>query len=143
MTSAWQPDREPLHATLLRNGAIAAGVGAVLARFWGGWSRWPQATLFAIWPSFGGHFIEVWFVNWLRPRLPPSRGVQIPARIAVWFAGGALLGIGAGLTTSPPRLRRAQWPGWAFAGVALIGIELVAHLALQLRGRPSFYNGRG
>ena len=26
---------------------------------------------------------------------------------------------------------------------AFIGIELVVQLALQLRGRPSFYNGRG
>jgi len=28
-------------------------------------------------------------------------------------------------------------------GLAFIGIELVTHLVLQLRGRPSFYDGRG
>jgi hypothetical protein len=83
------------------------------------------------------------FLNWMRPRLPVTRGVLVLARLATWFVGGALLGIGASLTTSAPGLRLAQWPGWAFAGFALIGIELVAHLALQLRRRPSFYNGRG
>ncbi len=28
-------------------------------------------------------------------------------------------------------------------GMAFIGIELVVHLVLQWRGRPSFYDGRG
>jgi hypothetical protein len=40
-------------------------------------------------------------------------------------------------------VRLAQWPPWWLAGAAFIGIELVAQLALQARGRPSFYNGRG
>jgi len=39
--------------------------------------------------------------------------------------------------------RMARWPAWWIAGRAFMGIELVAQLALQLRGRPSFYNGRG
>ena len=43
-----------------------------------------------------------------------------------------------------------QWGGlarWPLASLLVLrpslGIELVARLALQLRGRPSFYNGRG
>lgn len=40
-------------------------------------------------------------------------------------------------------LRRPLWVAWWMAGLAFIGIELVAQLALQLRGRPSFFNGRG
>jgi hypothetical protein len=31
----------------------------------------------------------------------------------------------------------------AVAGAAFIAIELVVHFILQLRGAPSFYNGRG
>ena len=38
--------------------------------------------------------------------------------------------------------RPARWPAWWLGGLAFIGIELLAHLLLQLRGRPSFYNGR-
>jgi len=39
--------------------------------------------------------------------------------------------------------RRMHWPPWWIGGLGFIGLELVVHLVLQLRGRPSFYNGRG
>lgn len=38
---------------------------------------------------------------------------------------------------------REQWPAWWMGGAAFIGVELIAHAAIQLRGTPSFYNGRG
>jgi hypothetical protein len=88
MTSPWQPYREPLHVTVLRTGAIAIVGGAVLARFWGGPARWWIATLLVLWPSFGGHWVEVWFLNWLRPRLSIARKAQVAARVGVWFVGG-------------------------------------------------------
>jgi hypothetical protein len=143
MTPKWQSFREPLRTTLLRNGVIAIAIGFVLARFWGGLARWPIASLLAIWPSLGGHWLEVWFLNWLRPRLPAIRTAQVPARVVMWFVGGAGLAIGMALTARVLGVRLAHWPPWWFAGAAFIGIELVAHLALQARGRPSFYNGRG
>jgi len=77
MTSHWQPFQEPLRATLLRNGTIAIVVGAVLARFSGGLARWPMDTLLVLWPALGGHWVEVWFLNWLRPRLSIACGVQL------------------------------------------------------------------
>jgi hypothetical protein len=142
MTPQWQPYREPFSSTILRTGAIAIVVGAVLARF--GLVRWWIAILLVLWPSFGGHWEEVWFLNWLRPRLSTSRSVQVAARLGVWFAGGILLAIGMGLTAvALTRFRPAHWPAWWLAGVAFIGFELVPHLVLQLRGRPSFFNGRG
>jgi hypothetical protein len=144
MTSPWQPYREPLRRTLVRAGTIALVVGAVLARRWGGPGRWPLATLLALWFSFGGHWVELWFLNWLRPHLSVARGVQVGARIGVWFVGGTGLGLGMALTAMVlAGLRPARWPAWWLGGLALIGVELVAHLFLQLRGRPSFFNGRG
>jgi hypothetical protein len=144
MTSQWQPYREPLRTTLLRTGMIALVVGAVLARRWGGLARWPMATLLALWPSFGGHWVELWFLNWLRPRLSITRAVQVAARVGVWFVGGAVLTVGMALTAMAlTRLRPAHWPAWWIGGLAFIGIELVVHLVLQLRGRPSVYNGGG
>jgi hypothetical protein len=129
---------------MLRNGVIAIVVGAVLARLWGGLARWPMVALLLLWPSFGGHWVEVWFLNWLRPRISNARGVQVAARIAVWFVGGAGLAIGMRLTAMAlAGFRPARWPAWWWGGIVFIGIELVAHLGLQLRGRPSFYNGRG
>ena len=144
MGSQWQPFREPLRITILRTGAVAIAVGAVLAQLWGGWARWPVATLLALWPAFGGHWVDLWFLNWLRPRLSAGRGVQVAARFVVWFLGGTGLAIGMGLTAMAlVGFRPAHWPAWWFGGLAFIGIELLGHLVLQLRGRPSFYDGRG
>ena len=98
ITSPWQPYREPLRVTLVRTVTIALVVGAVLTRWWGGWARWPVATIVVLWPSFGGHWVDLWFLNWLRPRLSVTRAVQVVARVAVWFAGGTGLALGMGLT---------------------------------------------
>lgn len=145
MTSPWQPYREPLRTTLARTISIALVVGAFFATWrGGGLSRWPAATLVMLWFSFGGHWLEVWFLNWLRPRLSAARTIQIVARVTVWFVGGSGLALGMALTaTALGGLGRGQWPAWWIGGLAFIGVELVAQLALQLRGRPSFYNGRG
>jgi hypothetical protein len=142
----WRPYEEPLRATLLRTITIAVVVGGVAVHWWGGLARWPAATLLALWPSFGGHWVELWFLNWLRPRLAAARSVQVGARFGVWFAGGALLTLGMLWTAvALGRLPGGRWPLWwaAVGGAAFIGVELVAQLLLQLRGRPSFYNGRG
>ena len=143
-TSRWQAFHEPLRNTLLRNGAIAIIVGAVIARFWGGLPRWPFLTLLVLWPSLGGHWVEVWFLNWLRPRISAARRVQVAARFVVWFVGGFGLALGVALTAiTLAGYRLVRWPTWWLAGLAFISVELLAHLALQLRGRPSFFNGRG
>lgn len=146
MTAPWQAFREPLRITLLRTGLIALVVGAVLARRWGGLAHWPVATILVLWPTFGGHWVEVWFLNRLGPRLPYTRAAQTAARMAVWFVGGAGLALGMRLTMlALTGHRPSHSPAWwlGIGGLAFIAFELVAHLVLQLRGRPSFYNGRG
>jgi len=144
MTEKWQPYKEPLRTVALRNGAIAIVAGAMVAGLWGGLARWPLATLLTLWPTFGGHWVEVWFLNWLRPRLSIARAVQVAARIGVWFLAGAGLAFGMRLTMMAlTKFRLAHFPAWWLAGLGFIGIELLAHLALQIRGRPSFYNGLG
>jgi hypothetical protein len=97
-----------------------------------------------LWPALGGHWVEVGFLNSLRPRLPDSRVAQVVARVAAWFVGGAVLALGMMMTARALNFagfvpRQTWWVG----GVAFIGIELIAHAVLQLRGRPSFYNRRG
>jgi len=143
-TAQWQPYREPLRVTLLRTGLIALITGAIVSRWWGGLSHWPAATLLMLWPAFGGHWIELGFLNRLRPRIAPTRAIQMAARIAAWFIGGTVLAVGMGMTAMVLNgIGTAKWPAWWICGLAFIGIELIAHLVLQLRGRPSFYNGRG
>ncbi len=144
MTNNWQPYREPLRRTLLRTGLIALIVGALLAPVWRAPGRWPLTTLLILWPSFGGHWVEILFLNYLRPRLSVARPVQIAARLATWFVGGALIAKAMYLTAEAlGGFRPSTFPAWWIGGLAFIAIELVAHLPLQLRGRPSFYNGRG
>jgi hypothetical protein len=145
MMAEWKPHREPLHITLARTVAIALVLGGLLVRWLGGGlARWPLASLMMLWLSFGGHWVELWFLNWLRPRLFSARGAQVGARVVVWFIGGCGLAVGMDLTAraltgSWP----ARWPAWWVGGLVFIGVELVVHLVLQLRGKPSFYNGRG
>jgi hypothetical protein len=136
--------REPLRVTLTRTVAIAVIAGVVLASRWGGLSRWPLTTSLMMWPSFGGHYVELAYLDVVRPRLSESRAVQVLARLTVWFAGGVLLAVGmhfSAIALHAPRPLPASL--WWIGGFAFIGIELVAHLALHARGRPSFYTGRG
>lgn len=140
----WQPYREPLRITVARTGAIALAAGVLLARWFGGLAHWPITTLLALWPSFGGHWVELWFLNFLRPRLPTLRAVQAGFRVVVWFIGGIGLALGMGLTMMAlTQFRPAHSPAWWLAGLAFVGIELAVHLVLRLRARPSFYDGRG
>ena len=140
----WRPYREPLRVTLTRTVSIAIVAGAVVASRSGGVRRWPLLSLLMLWPAFGGHWIDLAFLNWLRPRLRESRRIQVVARIAVWFVGGMALALGARLTaTLLLEHRSLAWLTWATAGTVFVAIELVAHGALHLRGRPSFYNGLG
>lgn len=144
MTAQWQPFQEPIRRTLFRTVMIAFVVGGVIALSSRRWSIWPLATLLVLWPSFGGHWVEVWFLNWLRPRVSPSPIVQTATRLLVWFVGGSLFALGMGLTASAlGEWRSPHWLTWWLGGAAFIGLELVMHLLTQLRGRPSFYNGRG
>jgi hypothetical protein len=62
----------------------------------------------------------------------------------VWFIGGVGLAFGMRITAMALTRRTFErWHPWWVGGLAFIGIELALHLALQLSGRPSFYNGRG
>jgi hypothetical protein len=135
---------EPFRVTLTRTVGIALIAGAALATRWGGLARWPLTTVLMLWPTLGGHYVELAFLETVRPRLPQSRGAQAVARIAVWFVGGALLAVGMRFTAialHAPRPLPAS--AWWIGGLAFIGLELVVHLALYARGRPNFYSGRG
>lgn len=140
----WQPFREPLRVTLTRTLSIAVVAGAVVALSTGGLRRWPVISLMLLWPAFGGHWIDLLFLNGIRPHLPAKRAIQLLARLAVWFGGGIVLGAGVRLTASLlPDHPQLIWLTWTTAGAVFVAIELVAHAVLQLRGRPSFYNGQG
>jgi hypothetical protein len=134
---------EPLSRTLLRTVGLALLAGAILAWRTGGMQRLPAAFLVVLWFTLGGHFIELFYLNWLRGRLPQSVAVRVVARLIVWFLGGVLLGAGSAFTaTQLGGFVPSQIPPLWLAGMGFVAIELVVHLPMQLRGGPSFYNGR-
>ena len=140
VTEPLQTPREPLGTTLVRTITIALVAGLAASRPLGGPTRWPAATLVMLWPSLGGHFVEAWYLGWLRPRLRTSRRAQIVARLVTWFIGGIGLGVGMELTArATAGVPLSRGPAWWTAGIAFIGVELAAHLALLVRGRPSIY----
>lgn len=135
--------QEPLRRTLVRNVALAAGVGVVFAL-----QRHRLRLLFpiaalALWFSLGGHYVELAFLNRLRARVSQGRLTQAGLRLLVWFAGGVVLYVLMAasariLPLDPPPLRM-----WWYGGLLLIGVELAVHALLAVRGRPNFYSGRG
>jgi hypothetical protein len=140
----WQPFREPLRATLTRTVAIALIAGLIVALRAGGIRYWPVISLLMLWPAVGGHWIELAFLNAVRPRLSRNVVVQRVARIAVWFVGGVLLGLAIRLTARAVLAHRTSLGlTWMIAGTGFVAIELFAHAMLSLRGRPSFYDGLG
>src|SRR5437763_4075862 len=125
----WQPYREPLRTTLTRTIGIALVAGVVTSHWWGGLQRWPIASALMLWPSFGGHWVELWFLNWLRRRLGGSRPVQAGARVVVWFVGGCALAVGMWLTARAlGTLRPGRWPLRWVGGLAFSGIQLGVRL---------------
>ncbi len=105
---------------------------------------WVVTALFGLWIGFGGHWVEVFYLNWLRQRLSRVRPTQVLARLAVWFLGGIVLTGGMALMRPVEATLRLRFAPWWAGGILFIGVELLVHLfALQLRNKPSFYNGRG
>jgi hypothetical protein len=131
------PFHEPLRATLLRTVLIALVVGVVVGRS----ALWLPWTAFALWLTFGGHWVEVFFLNWLRPRLPAERWAQIGGRLLLWVVAGTVLMIGARITVLSLGIPALRVPPWALGGPILVGVELVVHALSQVRGQPNFFNG--
>ena len=131
---------EPIKRTFVRNFAIALAVGTAVALWKGDLRLLLPFSALALWFSLGGHYVEVLFLNGIRSRISGSRPTQLCARLATWFAGGAILYLCMAITARallvhPPRLEF-----WWFGGFFLIAVELVAHAVLALRSSSSFYN---
>jgi len=135
---------EPIRVTLTRTVGIATVAAAIAALWAGGFRHWPGLAVLMLWPAFGGHWVDVFFLNVLRPNLPPTPLVQRGARLATWFVAGVVLALGARLTAGLIFAHLSMgWLTWPRAGLGFVGVELVTHAALHRRGRASFYDGLG
>jgi len=149
--------RESLATTITRTGLIALVLGSIgtvarLGRVPSSgmeWYGWLVLVLFVSWISFGGHWVELFYLNFLRPRIARLHdGLLILVRVAIWLVGGAILFLGAVTTRS--LLSSGDWPtdpqvqgAVLYGGPMFVVIELVVHLIAVAIGRPSFWNLRG
>ena len=132
---------EPIRRTLVRNFAIAAGVGIVLALRRRDLLLALPFSLLALWFALGGHYVEIAFLNIVRPRIPEKRIVQVPARFVAWFVGGAVLYELVAITARVLPVARPPFGAWWVGGLVFIGVELVVHAVMAVRGLPNFYRG--
>ena len=139
----WQAAQEPLLHALRRNLVIAIVAGVLFSLVGRGRFSALPGIILALWPSLGGHFVEVAFLDGVRPRIPPLRLVQTSARLAWWLAGGAILGAALTATAHALPIAAPPWRWWWMGGPIFVGVELVVHAMLAGRGRPSFYRGDG
>lgn len=138
-----EPFTEPWHATALRTGGLALLVGAGAGLGVRRPAMIPLITLLALWFTLGGHFFELLFRNQLRRYLGDSAALPALARVAFWFATGVLL-FGCAQATRALLTGRTTVPiSWWLVGSGFVGVELLIHLGLRVRGLPSIYNGRG
>src|SRR5262245_58939558 len=136
-------DEESFPRMVVRNVAIATAVSAAVTLPRHDYKSFLPVAALALWPSFGGHYVEMAFDNAVRSRISQGRLIQAAARLLVWFVGGVLLYM-CMVVTSRFLPIRALPPGlWWCGGFVFVGIELVVHTILAMRGRPNFYNGRG
>jgi len=140
---AWPRVEEPFGRTLARNVAIAVAVGALVALACHAARRTLPTAAFALWFSLGGHYVEVLFLNHVRPRLASARAVQVLARLAVWFAGGVALYQCMIATAHALGLRRLLPEWWWVGGLGFVAVELLVHVSLVLRRLPNFFRGDG
>jgi hypothetical protein len=76
-----------------------------------------------------------------QPYREPIRTTLLRTVTIAIVAGGLLARFALGMSRWPVATLLVLWP--SFGGAGFIGVELIAQLVLQLRGRPSFYYGRG
>lgn len=137
----WQPFTEPWRSTALRTGSLALAIGIGVGSYRRQFSVVPITTLLALWFTLGGHYLEVLFRNYVQQRIAPA--LRASSRLAFWFVGGTALYAGTLATRAAlTQWVTVPWPWWT-GGVLFVGVELLIHLLLQVRGQPSLYNGRG
>jgi uncharacterized protein len=93
--------------------------GRYLARPGGPWREWLLLEILGV---VVGGFVSAAFAGRLRRGVERGRGVRVPARLAIAFGGGAIMGLGAVLA-------RGCTSGQALTGGALLSVGSWAFMA--------------
>jgi hypothetical protein len=90
---------------------------------------------------FGGHWLELLFINYLKFVLPKNILLLYFIRIAYWFLCSVPLFYIANLISNLFSHKTGQLGNWWTFGFFYIGIQLFVHAVMHIRSRKSFYNG--
>jgi hypothetical protein len=133
---------EPLWRTLRRNLAIAVVVAGGISGFRHDSRGFLSLIVLALWPSLGGHYVEVAFENHIRTWISQAYWVQVVVRLLIWYAGGVLLYLGMFLTSQALPIGALPFRFWWVGGLLFIALELLLHAFLARRGLSDFYGIR-
>ena len=143
-----EKNTEPIGQTLIRTVITTTIIAAII--YWlhlfpsGGKSK---LSLFEmIWSIvfcivFGGHWLELLFINRIKFYLPNNILVLYLIRIGYWFLCAVPLFYIAGLVCNLFNYQTGVLGKWWTFGIFYIGIQLVMHGIMQLRYKKSFYDG--
>jgi hypothetical protein len=90
---------------------------------------------------FGGHWLELVFINYIKFSLPKNILLLYLIRIGYWFLCAIPLFFVAGLIYNLFSHRAGQLGHWWTFGFFYIGIQLLMHAIMHIRFKKSFYNG--
>lgn len=90
---------------------------------------------------FGGHWLELMFINRIKFALPENIFVGYGVRIAYWYLYSIPLFFVMNLVENLFAYHAGHLGSWAVFGFLYIGIQLFMHAIMQIRFKKSFYNG--
>ena len=90
---------------------------------------------------FGGHWLELLFINHIKFALPKNIFFLYFVRICYWFLCSIPLFALAALANNLLSHRTRHLGDWWTFGFLYIGIQLVMYAIMQIRLKKSFYNG--
>ena len=90
---------------------------------------------------FGGHWLELLFINHIKFSLPKNMLLLYFIRICYWFVCSIPLFVLAVLVNNLFSHRAANFDHWWAFGFIYIGIQLLMYAIMHARLKKSFYNG--
>ena len=90
---------------------------------------------------FGGHWLELLFINHIKFVLPKNILFLYFVRICYWFLCSIPLFVLATLVNNLLSHRTGHLGGWWAFGFLYIGIQLLMYAIMHTRLKKSFYNG--
>jgi hypothetical protein len=90
---------------------------------------------------FGGHWLELLFINYIKFALPENILLLYFIRIVYWFLCSIPLFFIADQVDNSFSHKTGHLGLWWTFGVFYIGIELLMHALMQITSKKSFYNG--